>query len=159
MKKREKILLLVMLCGMLLLRSSLVVDAETYEYDALNRVIKVSYEDGSYVEYEYDANGNILNIEVHRAQNEEEESPKPVETQKPKESPKPVETQKPKESPKPVETQKPQETSKPVETPKPEENYDDELSLDLLKKEIKTMLNVITDIIQWLISELLGMNR
>lgn len=41
--------------------------AEEYEYDELNRVKKVSYEDGSYVEYEYDSNGNILNIYVYEA--------------------------------------------------------------------------------------------
>lgn len=32
--------------------------AITYEYDALGRVVKVTYDDGSYVEYQYDANGN-----------------------------------------------------------------------------------------------------
>ena len=33
--------------------------AETYEYDKLNRVVKVVYADNSYTTYEYDANGNI----------------------------------------------------------------------------------------------------
>ena len=37
----------------------------TYEYDELNRLTKVIYEDGSYVEYEYDANGNILSAAVY----------------------------------------------------------------------------------------------
>ncbi len=40
---------------------SVKVHAETYEYDALNRVTKVIYDDQSYTVYEYDANGNIIN--------------------------------------------------------------------------------------------------
>ena len=36
--------------------------AEEYEYDKLNRVTKITYEDGSYVEYTYDANGNITKV-------------------------------------------------------------------------------------------------
>lgn len=32
--------------------------AITYEYDALGRVTKMTYDDGSYVQYQYDAAGN-----------------------------------------------------------------------------------------------------
>lgn len=32
--------------------------AMSYEYDALGRVTKVTYDDGSYVVYQYDAAGN-----------------------------------------------------------------------------------------------------
>ena len=39
--------------------------AKTYEYDDLNRVVKVVYDDGSYVTYEYDRNGNIIKINVY----------------------------------------------------------------------------------------------
>lgn len=39
--------------------------AEEYEYDKLDRLVKVTYEDGSYVTYEYDANGNITNTYVY----------------------------------------------------------------------------------------------
>lgn len=39
--------------------------AETYEYDSLNRVIKVIYDDQSYTVYEYDANGNIKSQSYH----------------------------------------------------------------------------------------------
>ncbi|WP_051588802.1 RHS repeat domain-containing protein [Ruminococcus sp. NK3A76] len=33
-----------------------------YEYDLLNRLIKVTYDENNYIEYEYDANGNITEI-------------------------------------------------------------------------------------------------
>lgn len=32
--------------------------AITYEYDALGRIVRVNYDDGSYVIYSYDAAGN-----------------------------------------------------------------------------------------------------
>lgn len=41
--------------------------AEEYEYDDLNRVTKVIYDDGSYVEYTYDRNGNIIKTKVYNA--------------------------------------------------------------------------------------------
>ncbi len=39
--------------------------AETYEYDDLNRVTKVIYDDQSFTLYEYDANGNIISQSFH----------------------------------------------------------------------------------------------
>lgn len=51
--------------------------AEEYEYDDLNRIVRITYEDGSYVEYEYDKNGNILKTVVSR---NNEESRLPEET-------------------------------------------------------------------------------
>jgi YD repeat-containing protein len=36
--------------------------AITYAYDSLNRLIKVTYDDGGIVEYEYDAAGNITRV-------------------------------------------------------------------------------------------------
>lgn len=44
------------------------VSAQTYEYDDLNRVIKVIYEDESYTVYEYDANGNIKSQTFHESE-------------------------------------------------------------------------------------------
>lgn len=35
-----------------------------YEYDKLNRVVKVIYDEKNYIEYDYDANGNIKNVTV-----------------------------------------------------------------------------------------------
>lgn len=35
-----------------------------YEYDKLNRVIKVTYDEKNYIEYDYDANGNITKVTV-----------------------------------------------------------------------------------------------
>ncbi len=46
----------------------LTVCAEEYEYDDLNRVVKVIYDDGGYVEYLYDSNGNIVKVTVHKAE-------------------------------------------------------------------------------------------
>lgn len=43
--------------------------AETYEYDELNRVTKVIYDDQSYTTYEYDANGNIKSQNYYEAEN------------------------------------------------------------------------------------------
>jgi YD repeat-containing protein len=44
--------------GALALVATSAAGATTYEYDTLGRVIKVIYDDGSYVQYQYDAAGN-----------------------------------------------------------------------------------------------------
>lgn len=54
--------------------------AEEYVYDSLNRVIKVIYEDGGYVEYVYDRNGNIVKTVVHPA--DKPDKPEAVESGK-----------------------------------------------------------------------------
>ena len=64
MKKIRKILAFLWAIGLLLFSNTMIIQAEEYEYDMLNRVTKVIYEDGSYVQYEYDKNGNIVNIHV-----------------------------------------------------------------------------------------------
>lgn len=73
-KKRSKVLMLV-LTGVLLWGNGVAVQAETYEYDDLDRLVKVIYDDGGYVEYEYDKNGNIVSTTVHEAGEEEPEAP------------------------------------------------------------------------------------
>lgn len=72
--KRKRIYryIAIVLCVHLLCQN-IVVNAEEYEYDDLNRVTKVIYDDGSYVEYTYDANGNIVKTKVCDI-NEEESS-------------------------------------------------------------------------------------
>lgn len=67
--RREKLIIGLVTCLTVVgvYCSNVPVYAETYEYDCLNRVTKVSYEDGSYVEYDYDANGNIKRSEVRNS--------------------------------------------------------------------------------------------
>ena len=74
MKKFGRVSLMVVVIALLIMENSICIHAEEYEYDALNRVTKVTYEDGSYVEYAYDANGNILSVHVYNANPAEEES-------------------------------------------------------------------------------------
>ena len=91
-RKRKRFLEKLLAAGlstMLLFTVPINAFAETYEYDNLNRVTKVTYDDGSYVTYEYDKNGNITNIEVHEAETtkkqgttEEETTKKPSGTEK-----------------------------------------------------------------------------
>ena len=60
-KKRVK----TIMCVLILLISVHIgreVEAETYEYDSLNRLTKVTYDTGEVFTYEYDANGNIKSV-------------------------------------------------------------------------------------------------
>lgn len=81
MKKIGKILAIMSMVGIFMTANIMEIHAEEYEYDMLNRVKKVIYEDGSYVEYTYDKNGNIVDIKVYEALSEEEY--KPEEEKKP----------------------------------------------------------------------------
>lgn len=50
---------------------NLLVDREiAYEYDKLGRVTKATYDEDYYIEYTYDANGNITSVDVHDNTNE-----------------------------------------------------------------------------------------
>lgn len=60
-----KIIMAALSCSLILDTAAvkaMPVEAEKYEYDRLGRVTKVTYEDGSSITYEYDANGNILKV-------------------------------------------------------------------------------------------------
>lgn len=52
----------VVLTFVLLFSTTTIVSAASYTYDELNRLTKVTYEDGAIVSYTYDAAGNILSI-------------------------------------------------------------------------------------------------
>jgi YD repeat-containing protein len=56
---RSRLLLVMAGVGVL---SAAAVAATTYEYDALGRVTKATYDDGSYVQYQYDAAGNRTTV-------------------------------------------------------------------------------------------------
>lgn len=71
MKRFSKVLVMLGLLWLLLLHNLIEVQAEEYEYDSLNRVTRVTYEDGSYVEYEYDKNGNIVEVNIYEMKNDE----------------------------------------------------------------------------------------
>ena len=59
-RKATGMILLAMLCSVGFVKG---VNAETYEYDKLNRLIKVVYDTGEILTYEYDANGNIKSVQ------------------------------------------------------------------------------------------------
>lgn len=63
-KLKKRLLILGLALGLSLYSvyelSVIRVYAEEYVYDDLNRLVKVIYDDGSYVEYTYDSNGNIV---------------------------------------------------------------------------------------------------
>ncbi len=64
-QERTKNVFIVCCVAMAMLTASMqgtemIVCAEEYEYDDLNRIIRVTYEDGGTVEYVYDSNGNII---------------------------------------------------------------------------------------------------
>lgn len=118
MKKKMLVVLSMVILLVVLITVPEKVEGETYEYDDLNRVIKVTYDDGSYITYEYDKNGNITSVKVHEAvtsKKEEETTKKPQETTSKQEQ---ATTKKPQET-----TKKPQETTKKTgeTTKKPQE--------------------------------------
>ncbi len=65
MKKRIMALFLLSIVFILTLTDC--VFAVQYQYDALHRLVKVEYDDGSSVSYTYDGNGNITTTTVQRA--------------------------------------------------------------------------------------------
>lgn len=66
-KRFYRIIAALGILGLLLADNVNYVSAEEYEYDDLDRVTKVIYDDGSYVKYAYDKNGNIVNVDVYNA--------------------------------------------------------------------------------------------
>lgn len=113
MKKGFRIFCMITTSLILLICSGTRTRAEEYQYDDLDRLVKVTYEDGSYTEYSYDANGNILEVNVYDA------NPRPSTTPNPAESSEASET--PSES-------GASESSEPSETSEPDTNESSESS-------------------------------
>lgn len=109
MNKRKKAGLLGLLV-LMMVGVPMRVCADTYEYDEMSRVTKAIYEDGSYVTYEYDANGNITNVESYDStgqlvtKDKEQEQEKPAEPVNPEE---PIEPEAPTEPEEPAEPEEP----------------------------------------------------
>lgn len=57
-----KRIFIILLTGLFLLSQTISVYGTAYEYDDLDRVTRVTYEDGTSVSYTYDANGNVTAI-------------------------------------------------------------------------------------------------
>jgi YD repeat-containing protein len=59
-------LLAALALGTALLAAPAADAATTYEYDSLGRLTKVTYDDGSWVQYAYDANGNRTVVQTYK---------------------------------------------------------------------------------------------
>ena len=132
--------------GSLFISNSIVVNGEEYEYDVLNRVVKVIYDDGGYVEYIYDSNGNIVKTIVHTVTSKDPEATGP--STKPGESEKPTESEsstKPGESEKPTESgssTKPEKSGEPAES---QASTETESSSELENEENPAGFGIIAD--------------
>ena len=71
---KNRVRKIINMCGIIVtvLAMNTTAFAENYEYDELNRVTKVIYDDGSYVTYVYDNNGNVIDIIVYEIETETE---------------------------------------------------------------------------------------
>lgn len=61
----NKKLIMIFVIIIIVVSARICVSAETYEYDKLNRLVKVVHDDGSYTEYKYDKNGNLISVKVY----------------------------------------------------------------------------------------------
>ena len=87
MKKRGIRFLLIFII-LLNLSGAFVARAKVnYIYDELNRVKKVEYPDGSYIEYEYDKAGNIISEKKVKAKKDEEKNDSGSSSEKEQENP------------------------------------------------------------------------
>ena len=119
MKNKKLIMIFVII--IIVVSARICVSAETYEYDKLNRLVKVVHDDGSYTEYKYDKNGNLISVKVYNKETtkkEQETTKKESETTK-KES----ETTKKN----PETTKKESETTKKYEDKKQQNNAENRI--------------------------------
>lgn len=128
--------------------------AEEYEYDALNRVTKVVYEDGSYVEYEYDSNGNLLNTNVYNASPEQDEE----ETDGGEEGGETKEEEETKPSEEGEDSSGSEEDSESTETPESGDNSDEDIpqkdtdgseEKNVVEKIIEAVTGYVKQIVNW----------
>lgn len=113
--------------------SSIGIGADIYEYDILNRLTKVTYEDGSYVEYEYDDNGNITKTNMYDATPETDDSGESEETGESTEEP-------------PTDTEESTEES----GGSTEESGGAEGEDNVITKIISAIQEIVTEIINWI---------
>ena len=71
MKNKKLIMIFVII--IIVVSARICVSAETYEYDKLNRLVKVVHDDGSYTEYKYDKNGNLISVKVYNKETTKKE--------------------------------------------------------------------------------------
>ena len=82
---KDKKLIMIFVIIIIVVSARICVSAETYEYDKLNRLVKVVHDDGSYTEYKYDKNGNLISVKVYNKETtkkEQETTKKESETTK-----------------------------------------------------------------------------
>ena len=82
---KNKKLIMIFAIIIIVVSARICVSAETYEYDKLNRLVKVVHDDGSYTEYKYDKNGNLISVKVYNKETtkkEQETTKKESETTK-----------------------------------------------------------------------------
>ena len=140
MKKICRLCSICLVSG-LLITSSIHVRAEEYEYDDLNRVTKVTYEDGSFVTYEYDANGNIISTTVVEAEQSSSESTEESETAENSETSETGETSETSET---SETGETEESTQPTET---EESTEPEEDKNVVEKVIDAVVDTAKDVV------------
>ena len=70
---KNKKLIMIFAIIIIVVSARICVSAETYEYDKLNRLVKVVHDDGSYTEYKYDKNGNLISVKVYNKETTKKE--------------------------------------------------------------------------------------
>ena len=75
---KQKIITTTILTLLLLVLTSATTKAKEYEYDDLNRLVEVRYDNGDIINYTYDLSGNIENVTVTKSQTITIKNPKQI---------------------------------------------------------------------------------
>lgn len=145
MRGKGVILAVLGIIGGLAVREPLSVQAEKYRYDSLNRLKEVIYEDGSSVVYEYDANGNILKIEVEQDDSSSGEAGKEGEDEK---TPETEGDDKDEKTPETGEDDKDQKTPETEEDDEDDEETPETEELPFPERE-KDRWSIIKELFEW----------